>query len=93
MEIYIEDLEKFKEILNKGKEEYVENTGETGGSIIDLDDTIDDVEIDEDNLKVTTSTEDMCFTFKIQTDSIIEDVIRVAIKKMNKIKTMLESLK
>jgi len=93
MEIYIEDLEKFKEILNKGKEEYVENTGETGGSIIDLDDTIDDVEIDEDNLKVTTSTEDVYFTFKIQTDSIIEDVIRVAIKKMNKIKTMLESLK
>jgi len=93
MEIYIEDLEKFKEILNKGKEEYVENTGEVGGSIIDLDDTIDDVEIDEDNLKVTTNTEDVYFTFKIQTDSIIEDVIRVAIKKMNKIKTMLESLK
>ena len=93
MEIYIEDLEKFKEILNKGKEKYAEDTGETGGSIIDLDDTIDDVEIDEDNLKVTTSTEDVYFTFKIQTDSIIEDVIRVAIKKMNKIKTMLESLK
>ena len=93
MEIYIEDLEKFKEILNKGKEKYAEDTGETGGSIIDLDDTIDDVEIDEDNLKVTTNTEDVYFTFKIQTDSIIEDVIRVAIKKMNKIKTMLESLK
>ena len=93
MEIYIEDLEKFKEILNKGKEKYAEDTGEVGGSIIDLDDTIDDVEIDEDNLKVTTNTEDVYFTFKIQTDSIIEDVIRVAIKKMNKIKTMLESLK
>ena len=93
MEIYIEDLEKFKDILNKGKEKYTEDTGEVGGSRIDLDDTINDVEIDEDNLKITTNTGDVWFTFKIQTDSIIEDVIRVAIKKMNKIKTMLESLK
>lgn len=93
MYIHITDLDEFKKILDYGTEEYESVTGETGGSIVDISDTISSVEVEDEHLDITTGDENVGYTFEIPTDLITEDIIKLAIKKMNKIKTMLESLK
>lgn len=93
MYMHITNLEEFKKILDKGAKKYEDMNGKTGGSIIDIEDTTHYIEVNDDILSVTMGPEDIGFSFDIPSDLITEDIIKIAIKKMNKIKTMLESLK
>ena len=60
----------------------------------ELKDSIDNLEFEEGNISVMVSNELGCFSFDIPLDTLaLEQILSIAIKKMNKIKTMLESLK
>lgn len=94
MYINIDDVEKFKKALYQGKAEYEELTGEKGGSVIDITpDETGEIIVEEDEITVNISNEIGYFTISFPTENITEDILRVAIKKMNRIKTMIETLK
>lgn len=71
--------------------------GDAGKGFIiypELKDSIDDLEITEDNIDVMVSNELGSFSITIPLDSpMLEKILTVTIKKMNKIKSMIESLK
>lgn len=93
MYIHIEKVEEFKKAIDEGKELYKEETNEEGGSRIDIPDEIGEITVEDNEMTVNFSNEFGFFAVTFPVDEVMEDVIRIAIKKMNKIKTMLESLK
>ena len=57
-------------------------------------DTIEDMKINDTDIDVTVSNELGWFSFKIPLDNkVMEDLLNVVIKRMNKIKALIESLK
>ena len=93
MDIYTGNVEKFKKALDEGKELYKEEMDAEGGSRIEVSDEIGEIVVGDDEITVNFSNDLGYFTVAFLVNEVMEDVMRIAIKKMNKIKTMLESLK
>lgn len=93
MYIWIEDVEKFKKALDEGRKEWDENNEEIGGSIIDTEDSIGEISVDDEEMSVEIINKFGSFYTKFPTDNRIEDILKVAIRKMNKIKNLIETLK
>ena len=78
-------------------EQAISESGEEGKGFLRWDTTneaFDEIEVNEDKIVVMVSNELGSFSFDIPLDSeMLEQILAVTIKKMNKIKSMLESLK
>ena len=60
----------------------------------DLNATVEDMEINENDISFSATTDLGYFSIEIPIDSdFVEQILDLTIKKMNKIKTMIQSLK
>jgi len=88
-------LDKNREKANK---EAIANVGEEDGKdslVFNLDkESIESIEVDEDNLRVSIANDLGYFGIDIPlNDFLMQNIISEVIKRMNKFKTMLEALK
>ena len=88
-------LEKTKE---KARKDAISEMGEDSGKYSLLydntKDTIEETEIDDDKIKVSVSNDLGFFFIEIPIDTfLLEQILSFSIKKMNKIKSLLETLK
>lgn len=88
-----------KKFLEKTKEKAIQQDIDDGGeghSLLwsDLEDTIDRFEIIDDNLFVSVSSKAGYISFEIPIDhENMETLLLVVLKKLNKLKTLIESTK
>lgn len=90
--------EKFlRKTTEKAREESVASIGDDGKDDLmypDLNDKIEEFNIAENEIELSVSNELGFFSIRIPLDSDdLEQMLSIVIKKMNKIKTMLESMK
>lgn len=88
-------LEKTKE---EARKESIEVVGEEDGKhnlvYQETKDEIEELNIEDDKIEISFSNELGYFSFNIPLDTnALEQLLSVTIKRMNKIKTLLESLK
>ena len=81
----------------EASKEAITSMGDVGKNFLiypELKDEFDELNFEEDRIEVMITNELGSFSFTIPMDTMaLEQILTVTIKKMNKIKTMLESLK
>lgn len=86
-------LEKTMASANK---DAITEFGDDGKDLLlykNLDDTNVEIEVTESTINISFDNKLGFFSMEIPTDEVMEDIVAMAIKKMNKIKALMETLK